>query len=84
MQETWSGFAVKNQRECQQNKLFLEKTIAVSSINSVSVIRSSGLMTAKRLGKVFGPWKEKERRQTRGENYKMETRERNLRLKQCC
>jgi hypothetical protein len=77
-------FCCKNQRECQQNKLFLGKTIVINSINSVSVIRNSDLMRARRLGRGFGPRGKKEKRQTRGDNYKMETRERNLQLKQCC
>jgi hypothetical protein len=60
-------FCCKNLREHQQNKLCLGKTIVVNSINSASVIRSSRLMRAKRLGRGFGPRREKERRQTRGD-----------------
>jgi hypothetical protein len=48
-------FCCKNQRERQQNKLFLGKTIVVNSINSVPVIRSNGLMRVKRLERGFGP-----------------------------
>jgi hypothetical protein len=35
--------------------LFLGKTVVVNYINSVCVIRSSGLLRAKQLGKGFGP-----------------------------
>jgi hypothetical protein len=48
-------FCCRNQRETQQSKLFLGKTIVVNYINSVRVIRNSGLSGAKRLGKGFGP-----------------------------
>jgi hypothetical protein len=56
-------FCCNNQRERQQNKLFLGKTIVVNSTNSVSVITSSRLMRAKRLGRGFRTHGEKERRQ---------------------
>jgi len=47
-------FCCKNQIERQQNKLFLGRTIVVNSINSISVIRSSGLMGGKAVREGFG------------------------------
>jgi hypothetical protein len=50
MQETLNNFNVRTRENDNEINCFWGKTIVVNSVNSISVIRNSGLMRVRRWG----------------------------------
>jgi hypothetical protein len=83
IQETLCSFRVRTRENDNGINCFWGKTI-VNFVNSISVIRNSRLMRARRCGKGFRPRGERSEEKLGERIVKMEMRERNLQLKLCC